>query len=455
MHPLVEYFRCPETHAVTRTARDLSGAPGYFRLGDAIGYGRQRVGPGSDRPGGSLTDVGPAIDQIADASALPFDLAEVVGNLRHERYPEARRAIEGVSSPSAVRALYYLLRPLMPVAFRKHLQRWHWRGWRDTPFPRWPVETSVEQWMRAAVRVSLERGGLREFPFIWFWPDGAPGCAVVTHDVEGPVGTAFCDRLMDLDARHGIPSSFQVVPDPPPNRGSRQATRVLVERLRARGFEVNVHDLTHDGGLFKDRERFLRHASTINARGREFGSRGFRSGAMYRRQDWIAALDISYDLSVPNVAHLEPQRGGCCTVMPYFNGHVLELPLTMAQDYTVFHVLEDYSTRLWEEQLDRVLSEHGLASVIAHPDYLANARAFEVYERLLQILARLRDERGLWIAPPARIDQWWRQRQEMTLVPDGAAWRVRGVGSDRARVARARLQDGNVVYDVEPARRAA
>ena len=30
--------------------------------------------------------------------------------------------------------------------------------------------------------------------------------------------------------------------------------------------------------------------------------------------------------------------------MPYFIGHVLELPLTTAQDYTVFHVLGDYST---------------------------------------------------------------------------------------------------------------
>ena len=120
---------------------------------------------------------------------------------------------------------------------------------------------------------------------------------------------------------------------------------------------------------------------TINARGREFGSRGFRSGAMYRRQDWFAALDISYDMSVPNVAHLEPQRGGCCTVMPFFMGHVLELPLTTAQDYTVFHVLGDYSTRLWQEQIDRILDENGLVSFIAHPDYLIEPRARERLHR--------------------------------------------------------------------------
>ena len=32
-------------------------------------------------------------------------------------------------------------------------------------------------------------------------------------------------------------------------------------------------------------------------------------------------LDFSFDMSIPNVAHLDPQRGGCCTIMPYFIGN--------------------------------------------------------------------------------------------------------------------------------------
>ena len=108
-----------------------------------------------------------------------------------------------------------------------------------------------------------------------------------------------------------------------------------------------------------------------------FGSRGFRSGAMYRRQDWLSALDISYDMSVPNVAHLEPQAGGCCTVMPFFMGHVLELPLTAAQDYTVFHVLDDYSTRLWQEQIDRVLARDTGSSASSRTPTTWSTRARE------------------------------------------------------------------------------
>ncbi|HPW19612.1 MAG TPA: hypothetical protein PLE61_02270 [Vicinamibacterales bacterium] len=379
---------------------------------------------------------------------LPFQLGEAVGNLRHERYPEALRAVEHISSFTLSHFLYYLARPFLPVGVRRHLQRLHWAGWRRIPFPRWPVDASVESIMKQAVRALLEAGTVRELPFIWFWPDSAPGAAMMTHDVEGPAGAEFCGELMDLDERSGIRSSFQVIPDGP--RAAKVATRKLVDDLRRRGFEVNVHDLTHDGRLFRNRDRFLRHAGRINARGREFGSRGFRSGAMYRRQEWFSALDISYDMSVPNVAHLEPQAGGCCTVMPFFMGHVLELPLTAAQDYTVFHILGEYSTRLWREQIDAILAEHGLASFIAHPDYLVDPRAREVYAELLGILSGLRAERGVWIALPSEIDGWWRERREMRLAPDGGSWRVEGRGAERARVAFARFRDGRVVYELEP-----
>jgi hypothetical protein len=43
----------------------------------------------------------------------------------------------------------------------------------------------------------------------------------------------------------------------------------------------------------------------------------------------------------------------------------------------------------------------------------------------------------------------------MRLVPDGNSWRVEGPGSERARVAYARLDGDRVVYEVGPSRRAA
>jgi hypothetical protein len=47
---------------------------------------------------------------------------------------------------------------------------------------------------------------------------------------------------------------------------------------------------------------------------------------------------------------------------------------------------------------------------------------------------------------PGEINRWWRDRREMTLVPDGSCWRVEGQGSDRARVAYATLEDDRLVY---------
>jgi len=447
IHPLVEYFRCPEHLAVLGTADPLPADEGYFRFGDAICYGRQAVGAPSSRPDGGLADVSRGVSSADGKVLLPFDLSEVLSNLRYERYPEAQRAIERAFAPSVSHTIYYFFRPVLPVGVRKHLQRLRWSGWRRIPFPRWPVDVTVERLMKRVVGLMLERCGIREFPFIWFWPDGAPGCVMMTHDVEGPSGSAFCGQLMDLDDQFSVRSAFQVVPDAP--WAPRAATEQLVDRLKRRGFEVNVHDLSHDGHLFRDRERFLRHAVEINARGREFGSRGFRSGALYRRQDWFGALDISFDMSVPNVAHLEPQRGGCCTVMPFFLDHVLELPLTAAQDYTMFHILGEYSTRLWQGQIDRILDENGLISFIAHPDYLIEPRARGVYTDLLRLLVRLRAERRVWIAPPSEIDKWWRNRHEMRLVSNGASWRVEGPGSERASVAYARVDGPRVVYEID------
>jgi len=447
MHPLLEYFRCPDPLAVLGTADPLPAEAGYFRLGDIVAYGRQAVGPPASRPDGELVDVAPAVASSGGTVLLPFDLAEVLDNLRYERYPRVPTAIERASSAALVRDIYYFFRPLLPIAVRKHIQRLSLSGWRRIPFPRWPVDVTVETLMKRAAGFVLERGGVSEIPFVWFWPEGAPACAMMTHDVEGVGGARACEDLMDLDDRFGIRSAFQVVPDPP--WSSKVETRKTVDALRARGFEVNVHDLIHDGNLFRNRDLFLRRAADINARGREFGSRGFRSGALYRRQDWFGALDARYDMSVPNVAHLEPQRGGCCTVMPYFINGVLELPLTTSEDYTLFHVLGDCSIGLWRQQIDLVLAENGLVSFIAHPDYLAEACARDAYTELVRLLVQLRAERHVWIALPSEIDEWWRQRRQMRLVAHGDGWRAEGPGAERARVAYARLDGDRVVYQLQ------
>jgi hypothetical protein len=77
-----------------------------------------------------------------------------------------------------------------------------------------------------------------------------------------------------------------------------------------------VHDLNHDGRLYTTRKRFLERVAKANSYGRKYGADGFRAGAPYRKQAWYDALDFACNMSVPNVAQLDPQPGDCCTVIP-------------------------------------------------------------------------------------------------------------------------------------------
>ena len=212
---------------------------------------------------------------------------------------------------------------------------------------------------------------------------------MVTHDVETSSGMDFVPRLMDIDDAFGIKLSFQVVPE-----GSYAVSPKLLGTIRGRGFELGIQDLSHDGNLFDDWKRFRIRAQSINRHVEAYGATGFRAGRLYRNVDWYDELDVSYDMSVPNVGHLDAQRGGCCTVFPYFIGKILELPLTASQDYSVFHILGDYSVGLWKKQIDLVRARNGLASFIIHPDYVRESKALAVYESLLATPRGPAQERG-------------------------------------------------------------
>ncbi len=154
-------------------------------------------------------------------------------------------------------------------------------------------------------------------------------------------------------------------------------------------------------------------------------------------------------MSVPNVGHLDPQRGGCCTTKPYFIGKILEIPVVATQDYTLFNILRQYSMDLWEQQIELVLEQHGLISFIVHPDYLLEKRARDVYSSLLERLAHLRRQSKMWISLPRQLNDWWRSRNEMRLVREGTSWQIKGPQVERARVAFAHLEDNRVVYNFD------
>lgn len=215
------------------------------------------------------------------------------------------------------------------------------------------------------------------------------------------------------------------------------------------GVEFNDHDLNHDGRLFQEKVEFLRRAKKINEYVKKYDARGFRAGAMYHNLDWYDAFEFSYDMSVPNVAHLEPQRGGCCTVMPFFVGRILEIPLTAAQDYSLFHILNDFSIELWKKQVALIQRRHGLLSFIVRPDYVIQRRPRAVFESLLSQLRETCDRDGVWATLPGEVDRWWRARSEMKLVNAGNGYRIEGPESESACIAYATLDGDRLAYALE------
>jgi hypothetical protein len=438
---ITDYFRCPQGFADLGIEGHINGSKGFFRFGaDAICFG-QTAGDTRSVVNGHLFDASKSIRINENKVFLPFDVNQVLDNLRYERYVgNGGNWLETAWAKDA----YYKLRPYLPVALRKHLQRAYLRGWEARTFPSWPVDRSVDILFESIMALVLQASKREQFPFIWFWPEGRQACAILTHDIETKAGRDLTGQLMDIDDAFGMKASIQVVPEK-----RYTVSDAFLDSIRARGFEINVHGLDHDGNLFQDRSTFLEAAKRINEYAEIFGSRGFRSPTMYRNVDWLRHLNFSYDMSIPNVARLEPQHGGCCTVMPYFlPGGMLELPLTTTQDYTLFNVLNDYSTALWKQQIEVILRSHGLISVIVHPDYIFSGRAQEIYKQLLEDLRGLQTDQNVWVALPGDVDRWWRQRSEMKLVQSGSTWTIEGQGSERARLAYGRLERGRLVYEI-------
>ncbi len=268
---LAQYYRCPNRYIRFLPKQCLSTESGFFRFGEeAICYGRYCGHPPSEVSTGELHDATADIVIQDGTIYLPFDPSQVANNLRSELYVGEWR---GHKPMSALAKMYYFLRPALPVAVRKRLQKFHLRGWDKLTFPHWPVDCSVDPMLERLLLLALKASRVDRIPLIWFWPDGASSCAIMTHDVETELGRDFCGKLMDVDDSFGIKSSFQVIPEQ-----RYHVSPEFLESIRQRGFEVVVHDLNHDGHLYRDQEQFRERASRINAYGRAYGAQGFRAG---------------------------------------------------------------------------------------------------------------------------------------------------------------------------------
>lgn len=255
----------------------------------------------------------------------------------------------------------------------------------------------------------------KEVPHGWAgWPANKRFALVLTHDVDTAEGQAKCKLLMELEKNLGFRSSFNFVP----RRYVVQAD--LRNALTENGFEVGVHGLYHDGRYYESREKFRERADKINDYLKEWGSVGFRSPSMLHNLDWIHDLNIKYDASTFDTDPFEPQPDGMSTIFPFWVQHksfqrgYVELPYTLAQDFTLFVLMREKDFGIWKRKLDWIIEHRGMALLNVHPDYMNfSERKSEpeeypakYYEEFLQYV-KSRYEGQYWHVLPKDMSEFW------------------------------------------------
>jgi hypothetical protein len=85
--PLLDYYKCPDDLGEFELTGELSKEQGFFQFGPGMMcYGRCLEGMPARHPAGQLFDASGAVELDQGLVRLPFDLSEVVDNLRRERY---------------------------------------------------------------------------------------------------------------------------------------------------------------------------------------------------------------------------------------------------------------------------------------------------------------------------------------------------------------------------------
>lgn len=297
---------------------------------------------------------------------------------------------------------YYLLKPLVPRHWRMVARRVRARQLRETCADSWPI---------------LESAGTK--PEGWpGWPEGKDFALILTHDVEGQAGVDQVRQLAELEMGCGFRSSFNFVPE-----GEYRVSTELRNWLIEHEFEVGVHDLNHDGHLYRNRDEFRAKAQRINHYLDAWDAVGFRSAFMMRELEWMRDLDVLYDASTFDTDPFEPQPDGAGTIFPYrvapdpvtgAKGYI-ELPYTLVQDVTLFLLLEEDSPEVWLRKLDWIVEKGGMALVNIHPDYVdfsGNAEAAplqfrsEIIKEFLETVSQ-RYAGRYWQPLPRELATWY------------------------------------------------
>ena len=336
------------------------------------------------------------------------------------------------------RSVYYALKPYIPRFLQLALRRRYVDAQKKQTFPAWPIEEAVTTRVDAYEKTLAESAPSEQFHRISYWPCGCRFAFAITHDVEWDSGLRHAPALLEIENRMGFISSWNLVPERYPIDWK------IVDTIRDAGNEIGIHGLKHDGRLFQSKKTFISRLTKIQEYASAWGAVGFRSPSTLRNSEWMMAMGFEYDSSFPDTDPYEPQPGGCCSPWPYFLGSMVELPLTMPQDHTLFEILNHTNLDSWHEKVTWLQKVGGLVLINVHPDYMMSIDRLRQYENFL---SWMKEQSGMWHALPKDIARWWRDRDKSNLVASGGTWQVEGPAAAQASILRVYTRDNSIVRE--------
>lgn len=225
-----------------------------------------------------------------------------------------------------------------------------------------------------------------------------------THDVDTQYGfEKGIDLLRNIEKKHNLRSTWTIVPR---SREYKIDVNILKD-LQNQGNEIAVHGLYHDGKFAyissEDRNERIKLGKEI-LMNMMLNINGFRAPWANRTRDMISFLEkhgYTWDSSYPDTdpSTIGYEGTGCSTVFPFFpliyeNGgyrysKVLELPITIPQDWTLMNSLkysDDKVLELWKGKVDYIESIGGLALFLTHPDSydMGNPDKVWIYDEIIK-----------------------------------------------------------------------
>jgi len=413
---------------------------GYFSIEDPGGISIRLWGPVKK---GLRTEDGEILASVRDETGeiishicylngklyLPFDPDLVIESLLYERY------LKPSSFLSIVSRFYYMAKPMMPIALQVMLRTTFYRLKRiqDT-FPAWPFDDRLHRFELYILKLLMKSQGIKELPFLWFWPSGYQFALLLTHDVESSSGVRNIKKVIELEKKYGFKSSFNFVTN------KYEIPDDLIKRIKREGFEVGVHGYKHDGKLFCNYTIFRARIRQVQKKAEKWGAVGFRSPSTLRNLDWLREIPFFYDSSFFDTDPYEPQPGGTFSFFPFRLGKLIELPMTLPQDHILFRYLGEKSPRVWLNKVIQIKSKYGLALLNAHPDkgYLGEPKNLLIYEEFLRNLRKIE---GFWNPLPRELARWWLRRITFDLdgkweviLPEEAVWAYLEIEDDRLSI---------------------